>query len=429
VERGSVAAVEELDRRLQRLIHKTDAAVAPAMQRQHTVVWGDVGITSSTHSEYLRDLVSDVYSLVVDSVSSSSDEQCAPAPALADILTHSRLAAAAAAVSYVAGPPLHQLLHYFLEHEQHSHKATSASAKRNARAVVGVSGSGRSTCVAVALALITRHTPWSSIPKLDIAPPPDDSPVVFSDSVVVFRSIRHSMSTRTPRALLLSVIQQICAAFCAVPPSPDTPFMALVNDFHLYLSMASAAKPLFVALVGLDDLQCVDVYAKALLVPTHLPPYVKYVITLKSIDDSTMELHDYLFSPPDMRLPKHALITVKSIAAELQLPLLRCQLKSAGVAVCAQQLIELRDAVQEVSTPLYAFLCAQCCAIRGSSAPVMRFSRSVTAVVDSFFERLTSVGLNDRCVSRCVRLRQSDGCAQVHRGDRRSVERLPMWLS
>jgi hypothetical protein len=178
--------------------------------------------------------------------------------------------------------------------------------------------------------------------------------------------------------------------------------MALVNDFDSYLSMASVERPLIVALVGIDDLQAVDVFSKALLVPLQLPPYVKFVVTLKSLDDETSELHDYMFALPDMRLPRHAVIHMKPVATELQQPLLRAQLKAAGVAVSVQQMIELRDALQEVPTPLYAFLTARCSAIRGSNAPVMRFSRSVTAVVDSFFERLPSIGLNDRCRSAAL---------------------------
>jgi hypothetical protein len=395
VERGSMAVLADLDRRLQRLVDKTDATLAPGMQKQHTVVWGDVGITSSTHSEYLRDLVSDVYSLVVDAVSATADAKPTPPPVLLDVLSQSQLAAAASASVYIPGPPLHQLLEYLLDHELH--RPASKPVVRNARAIVGISGSGRSTCVAVALALIARHIPWSSLPKLEVQPPPDSSPAASADSVIVYRSVRHSMGPPTPRALLLSIIQQICAAYSALPPSSDTPFVALVNDFESYLSMATAARPLFVALVGIDDLQAIDVFSKALVVPLQLPPYVKFVVTLKSVDDSTSELHDYLFAPPDMRMPRHAAIHMKPLAAELQQPLLRAQLKAAGVAVSVQQLIELRDALQEVPTPLYAFLTANCSAIRGSSAPVMRFSRSVTAVVDSFFERLPSMGLPDRC--------------------------------
>jgi hypothetical protein len=172
--------------------------------------------------------------------------------------------------------------------------------------------------------------------------------------------------------------------------------MALVNDLNSYLSMASAAQPLIVALVGLDDLNCVDVFSCALLVPVQLPPHVKFIVTLKSSEDELSELHDYLFSPPDVRIPKSGVIFMKPLAAEHQQLLLRVQLKAAGVSVSTAQMIELRDALQEVPIPLYSYLITRCCSIRGSSAPVMRFSRSVTAVVDFFFERLPSVGLSDR---------------------------------
>jgi hypothetical protein len=163
--------------------------------------------------------------------------------------------------------------------------------------------------------------------------------------------------------------------------------------------MASAARPLIVALVGIDELHTIDVFSAAMLVPQSLPPHVKFIVTLKSSDDNEMsELHDYLFAPPDMRLPKHAVISVKPMVAELQQQLLRSQLKAAGVAVSQGQQMELRDALQEVPTPLYGHLITQYSAIRGSNAPVVRFSRSVTSVVDAFFERLPFMGLNDRCM-------------------------------
>ncbi len=218
--------------------------------------------------------------------------------------------------------------------------------------------------------------------------------------MVVFRSVRHTIGLVTPRALLLSIIQQICSAYSALPPSSDTPFMALVNDLASYLSMATAARPLIVAIVGIDDLHSIDVFSKVLLVPIQLPPYVKYIVTLKSVEDEMSELHDYLFSPPDMRVPKHAIIHVRPLSTDAQQPLLRAQLKAAGIAVSVQQMIELREALQEVPTPLYGYLVTQYSAIRGSTAPVIRFSRSVTAVVDSLLERLLSMGLNDRFVNR-----------------------------
>jgi hypothetical protein len=313
-----------------------------------------------------------------------------------DALTQSEFAAAAAATSYIPGPPLHQLLEYLLDHGARSKSLSKTSAARHACAIIGASGSGRSTCVAVALALITRHIPWTSLDRLEVPPPPETSPVSLHDSVVIYRSIRHTMGCSTPRALLLSVIQQICAAYSALPPSSDSPFMALVNDLVSYLSMATAERPLVVALVGIDDLTTVDVFSVALLVPVQLPPHVKYVVTLRSPEDEASELHDHLFCPPDMRLPRDAAIHMKPMAADLQQALLRSQLRAAGVAISAQQMVELKDALQEVPTPLYGYLIAQCCAIRGSSAPVIRFSRSVTAVVDSFFERLPSMGLSDR---------------------------------
>jgi hypothetical protein len=52
VERGSLTVVDDLERRLNLLIERTEGAVAPGMQKRHTVVWSDVGITSTTHSEY-----------------------------------------------------------------------------------------------------------------------------------------------------------------------------------------------------------------------------------------------------------------------------------------------------------------------------------------------------------------------------------------
>jgi hypothetical protein len=120
------------------------------------------------------------------------------------------------------------------------------------------------------------------------------------------------------------------------------------------------------------------------------------VVTLQSVEEGASELHDYLFSPPDMRLPKLAVIHMKGMATEQQQPLMRAQLKAAGVAVSVPQMMELKDALQEVPTPLYGYLIANYSAIRGSSAPVVRFSRSVTAVVDSFFERLPAIGLSER---------------------------------
>jgi hypothetical protein len=283
-----------------------------------------------------------------------------------------------------------------LDHGQH-HKASTKAASRRARAIVGPSGSGRTACVAAALSLITRHIPWSSFEHLEVPPPFDSSPVSLSDVVVVYRSIALTMGARTPRALLLSVIQQICAAYAAQPPDPDSPFMALVNDFVAYLSMASAQRPLVVALVGIDDVYATDLFSIALLVPVQLPPFVKFVVTLRAIEEEMSELHDYLFTPPDARLSKNDAIIIKPMPAEQQQSLLRAHLKAAGVAVSAAQMIELKEALQEVPTPLYGYLIAHCSAIRGSSAPVIRFSRSVTSVVDSFFERLPSFGLSDRC--------------------------------
>jgi hypothetical protein len=154
--------------------------------------------------------------------------------------------------------------------------------------------------------------------------------------------------------------------------------------------------------VGIDELYTIDVFSAALLVPQSLPPNVKFIVTLKSSDNEMSEFHDYLFSPPDMRLPKHAVIAIKPMAAELQQRLLRAQLKAADVAVSGAQLAELRDALQEVPTPLYGHLITQYSAIRGSNAPVMRFSRSVTSVVDAFFERLPFIGLNDRCMHATI---------------------------
>jgi hypothetical protein len=345
---------------------------------------------------YLRDLASDAYSLIVDAVSSSISSRPSAPAVVTDALTQSQFAAAAAAAPYIPGPPLHQLLEYLLDHVPRSKSYSKTSASRHSCAIIGASGSGRSTCVAVALALISRHIPWTSLDNLDVPPPAEASPVSLHNSVVIYRSVRHTMGCSTPRALLLSIIQQMCAAYAAVPPSPDSPFMALVNDLVSYLSMASADRPLVVALVGVDDLTTVDVFSIALLVPVTLPPFVKYVVTLRSVEDESCELHDHLFCPPDMRLPRDAAIHMKPMAADLQQALLRSQLRAAGVAISPQQMIELKDALQEVPTPLYGYLIAQCCAIRGSSAPVVRFSRSVTAVVDSFFERLPSMGLSDR---------------------------------
>jgi hypothetical protein len=54
VERGGQAVVDDLEHRLYQMIQTAEAAVAPGMQKQHTVVWSDVGITSSTHSEYVN---------------------------------------------------------------------------------------------------------------------------------------------------------------------------------------------------------------------------------------------------------------------------------------------------------------------------------------------------------------------------------------
>jgi hypothetical protein len=396
VERGSSAVQSDLEERLRRLVARTEAAIAPGMQKRHTVVWSDVGITSSTHSEYLRDLASDVYSLIVDAVSSSIDTRPSVPPIVVEALTQSQFAAQAAALPYIPGPPLHQLLEYLLDHGQH-HKPSAKAASRRARAVIGPSGSGRNACVATALSLITRHISWSSFEQLEIPPPFDSSPVSLNDVVIIYRSVALTMGPRTPRALLLSVIQQICAAYAAKLPDPDSPFMALVNDFVSYLSMASAQRPLVVALVGIDDLYAIDLFSIALLVPVELPPYVKFVVSLRAIEEEMSELHDYMFNPPEARLSKSGAIIIKPMPAEQQQSLLRAHLKAAGVAVSTAQMIELKEALQEVPTPLYGYLIASCSAIRGSSAPVIRFSRSVTSVVDSFFERLPSYGLSDRC--------------------------------
>ena len=90
VERGSLCVQDDLEQRLLRLTSRTDAAVGQSMQKLHTVVWSDVGITSSTHGEYLRDLVSDVYSLVVDAVA-SSDSRPPPPAVVVDVLTQSQV--------------------------------------------------------------------------------------------------------------------------------------------------------------------------------------------------------------------------------------------------------------------------------------------------------------------------------------------------
>jgi hypothetical protein len=53
VERGGQAVVDDLEQRMNSLIATVEAAVAVGMQKQHTVVWSDVGITTTTHSEYV----------------------------------------------------------------------------------------------------------------------------------------------------------------------------------------------------------------------------------------------------------------------------------------------------------------------------------------------------------------------------------------
>jgi hypothetical protein len=189
VERGGQAVVDDLELRLSRMQATAEAAIHPGMQKQHTVVWSDVGITSSTHSEYLRDVVSDVYTMVVDAVSSSSDARPPAPPILLDVLSQSEVAAAAAALPYIPGPPLQQLLEYLLDHASSLHPSqskSSAPAPRRACAIVGCSGSGRAACVAVALSLVTACTPWSSLHKLEVPQPPDSSPVALSSSVVVY---------------------------------------------------------------------------------------------------------------------------------------------------------------------------------------------------------------------------------------------------
>jgi hypothetical protein len=99
-----------------------------------------------------------------------------------------------------------------------------------------------------------------------------------------------------------------------------------------------------------------------------------------------------------MYLPKHAVISVKPMVAELQQQLLRSQLKAAGVAVGQRQQMEMMDALREVPTPLNSHLITRYSAFRGSTAPVVRFPRSFTSVVDALFERLPFMGLNDRCM-------------------------------
>jgi hypothetical protein len=82
--------------------------------------------------------------------------------------------------------------------------------------------------------------------------------------------------------------------------------------------MASAARPLIVALVGIEGLYTINVFSAAMLVPQSLPQHVKFIVMLKTSDDNEMsELHDYIFAPLDTCLPKHAACTCGLTEVEL----------------------------------------------------------------------------------------------------------------